>query len=65
MTTHIDNSIAHSVTTSSADRAGVLTAAMVALALGMSLVFTTGFAHPSALHNAAHDTRHALGFPCH
>ena len=44
---------------------GTLTAAMVALVLGIALVYTTGFAAPSALHNAAHDTRHALSYPCH
>ncbi|MFD0986316.1 CbtB domain-containing protein [Methyloligella solikamskensis] len=64
MNTHLDNSIANRGTLTS-ERSGVLAAAGLALALGLSLVFTTGFAHPSALHNAAHDTRHALGFPCH
>jgi cobalt transporter subunit CbtB len=44
---------------------GTLLAAMVALVLGLALVYTTGFAAPSALHNAAHDTRHALSYPCH
>lgn len=32
---------------------------------GLGLVFVTGFAEPRVLHNAAHDTRHALAFPCH
>lgn len=36
-----------------------------ALALGLFLTFTTGFAGSSTLHNAAHDTRHSVGFPCH
>jgi len=31
--------------------------------LGTGLVFAAGFA--SSVHNAAHDTRHATGFPCH
>ena len=39
--------------------------AVVAVAFGLALFFTTGFAWPSALHNATHDTRHALGLPCH
>ncbi|MES1179727.1 MAG: CbtB domain-containing protein [Hyphomicrobium sp.] len=47
------------------DRAKALPAALVAIAFGAALVFTVGFAHPSTLHNAAHDTRHALSFPCH
>ncbi|MGQ0456698.1 MAG: CbtB domain-containing protein [Hyphomicrobium sp.] len=37
----------------------------VAFAIGAALVFTVGFAHSEALHNAAHDTRHSLAFPCH
>jgi cobalt transporter subunit CbtB len=49
----------------SSERSEALVAALVALALGVGLVFTTGFSHPSTIHNAAHDTRHALSFPCH
>lgn len=33
--------------------------------IGLSLVFITGFSHIDAIHNAAHDTRHSLAFPCH
>ena len=47
------------------ERSEALVAAILALALGVALVFTTGFAYPSTIHNAAHDTRHALSFPCH
>jgi cobalt transporter subunit CbtB len=47
------------------ERSEALVAALLAFALGIGLVFTTGFAHPSTIHNAAHDTRHALSFPCH
>ena len=39
--------------------------AAFAVALGAFLVFLTGFAHTDALHNGAHNTRHALSFPCH
>ena len=39
--------------------------AVAALILGLGLVFAAGFAWPSYLHNATHDTRHALGLPCH
>jgi cobalt transporter subunit CbtB len=24
-----------------------------------------GFSHIEAVHNAAHDYRHSMGFPCH
>jgi cobalt transporter subunit CbtB len=40
-------------------------AALPALGLGAFLVFVVGFAQPMMLHNAAHDTRHSLSFPCH
>lgn len=40
-------------------------AATAALALGSVLVFAVGFAHSTSIHNAAHDTRHTLAFPCH
>jgi cobalt transporter subunit CbtB len=33
--------------------------------LGAGLVFMVGFSNMSIAHNAAHDTRHAIGFPCH
>lgn len=35
------------------------------LILGLGLIFLVGFAPISAVHNAAHDTRHASAFPCH
>ncbi|MBR46696.1 MAG: cobalt transporter [Rhodospirillaceae bacterium] len=33
--------------------------------LGVSIIYGVGLANSSALHNAAHDTRHSLAFPCH
>lgn len=36
-----------------------------ALLLGSVLVYTVGFAASASVHNAAHDTRHGLAFPCH
>ena len=41
------------------------TAGMISLFLGCSMVFMVGLSHISQVHNAAHDTRHAIGFPCH
>jgi len=40
-------------------------AAALAFGLGLFLFWGVGFAQNSRLHNAAHDTRHANGFPCH
>jgi cobalt transporter subunit CbtB len=37
----------------------------LALSLGLGLIFLVGFAPLSAVHNAAHDTRHSSAFPCH
>ncbi len=42
-----------------------LVAGALALFLGLALVGGVGFASDMAVHNGAHDTRHALGFPCH
>ena len=42
-----------------------LAAGLIALTLGFVLLGTIGFAQDVRLHNGAHDTRHALGFPCH
>lgn len=34
-------------------------------ALGLSVMFVAGHAQSATLHDAAHDIRHATGFPCH
>lgn len=46
-------------------RAARLGAGALALLFGAFLVLGAGFAQPTALHNAAHDARHAFSFPCH
>ena len=33
--------------------------------LGLGIITITGHVQASALHDAAHDVRHATGFPCH
>lgn len=48
-----------------ASRAEVLRAALAAAGLGALLLWGVGFAGSDVLHNAAHDTRHSIGFPCH
>ncbi|GLQ52978.1 CbtB domain-containing protein [Devosia nitrariae] len=42
-----------------------IVAGCLALMLGLVLLAGTGFAGDYRLHNGAHDTRHAMGFPCH
>jgi cobalt transporter subunit CbtB len=33
--------------------------------MGVGLLFVGGFVQASALHDVAHDQRHAIAFPCH
>jgi len=43
----------------------VLVPALLSILLGAVLIYGVGFASPMAVHNAAHDARHAFAFPCH
>ena len=36
-----------------------------AILLGIVMLYGVGFAPMDVAHNAAHDTRHAVAFPCH
>jgi cobalt transporter subunit CbtB len=38
---------------------------VAAAALGLAVLYVVGFAGPHAIHEAAHDARHTLNFPCH
>ena len=51
--------------TSSTAATSPLVAALFVAALGAALLFVAGHAQSAALHDAAHDVRHATGFPCH
>jgi cobalt transporter subunit CbtB len=46
-------------------RSETLAAAMFAALLGAFVIWAVGFSHIEIAHNAAHDTRHSTGFPCH
>ncbi len=48
-----------------AARAGTILQSLLAAALGVVLLAGVGFWQVEAVHNAAHDTRHSAGFPCH
>jgi cobalt transporter subunit CbtB len=37
----------------------------MAALLGAFIVGGVGFSHITAVHNAAHDYRHSMAFPCH
>ena len=56
-------------TKSAATTVGVSTSKIVPLSmtalLGLFVVGFVGFSQMEVLHNAAHDSRHSLAFPCH
>ena len=53
-------------TTSTLTKTGSTTMSILFVAvLGAAIVFLSGLAHSQTLHDAAHDVRHASGFPCH
>ena len=45
--------------------ASVIVQAVLAMALGLLIVGVVGFSHIDAVHNATHDVRHSIAFPCH
>ncbi len=56
----------HAISTSRKVTSALATApAVLAMLLGAFILYGVGFAGPAALHNAAHDVRHAFTFPCH
>lgn len=58
----------NTIATSSASSLSVSQRLLVgglALVLGLIVLAGVGFAGDLRLHNGAHDTRHAMGFPCH
>jgi cobalt transporter subunit CbtB len=38
---------------------------LAAAALGGVILWAVGFSPAGIAHNAAHDTRHTMAFPCH
>ncbi len=59
-----DGSVARAVAGTRLKSARIV-ALVVALALGGSILSVVGFAPNDFVHAAAHDVRHATGFPCH
>jgi cobalt transporter subunit CbtB len=50
---------------SAARSASSLVSIIFVAMIGATIVFVAGHAQSATLHDAAHDMRHATGFPCH
>lgn len=50
---------------SSASVSQRIAAGLALVFLGCTLTFAVGLSNMAVAHNTAHDTRHAIGFPCH
>ena len=42
-----------------------LAAGLALIFIGAALLYAVGLSNLAVAHNTAHDTRHAIGFPCH
>jgi cobalt transporter subunit CbtB len=65
MAVETTQTISTTATTGAAAERSTLVQAVFAVMLGLFVVGFTGFSPLAAVHNAAHDTRHSSGFPCH
>jgi cobalt transporter subunit CbtB len=52
-------------TTSVKATTSTLVSVLFMAVLGGAVLFMAGHAQSATLHDAAHDVRHATGFPCH
>ncbi len=43
----------------------IMSKSLFVIALGFSMIMLFGFASPELIHDAAHDVRHIMTFPCH
>ena len=59
------SSIAAPVAAALSSRIAATAPAMLAAALGLFMLWGVGFSHIDVIHNAAHDVRHSISFPCH
>ncbi len=50
--------------TQTSSKATIGAATLVAM-IGIAIMVVTGHVQAATLHDAAHDVRHATGFPCH
>ena len=59
------NTTINSTTIRASDRTTSLLSVLGMALLGVAIFFSAGLAQSDTLHAAAHDVRHATGFPCH
>jgi cobalt transporter subunit CbtB len=64
MTTRTTAAAALATPAAAGTRSDIWTIALAAL-LGAGLIFVAGFSNAAVMHETAHDTRHAVAFPCH
>lgn len=57
-------STSSTITTGAAARGNLLSLALTGL-LGVFIIGVVGFSHMEVVHNAGHDYRHSMAFPCH
>jgi len=57
--------MSHVIATSAAQAQSKLASILFVAFLGGGIIFAAGYAQSTVLHDAAHDLRHATGFPCH
>ena len=43
----------------------IMSKSLFVIALGFSMIMLFGFVSPELIHDAAHDVRHIMTFPCH
>jgi cobalt transporter subunit CbtB len=57
-------STSSSLSNAASVQTGVVPLALAAL-LGLFIIGFAGFSHTEVVHNAGHDYRHSMAFPCH
>jgi cobalt transporter subunit CbtB len=65
MTAPVQTSFIATTERRGAERLTTVLGALLVILLGVFLLYGAGFAQPEAIHNAAHDARHAFSMPCH
>ena len=59
------NSRLHQLITFRVLQTSVVSKSLFVIAFGFSMIMLFGFASPELIHDAAHDVRHIMTFPCH